>query len=523
MKASTPPTEEPAPRRWIARVGLVAIVVVLACVWFRVHSWEAYMYAASHEGFLQLADMFSAVHGGQVLPDISRYHPYHPLFHILVKAIWQGASAVAGPLGFTPSALTVAVVVNKASAVAVVCLAWQIFTRLLGDRVSALGAVAGMFFTKAFLFGAFSGDAHILSLALFLGSLFLVLLPLRDSTVERRRVLLAAVLFSLGASVNLAIFFYGLVPLAVLAHARRFQAALLALSVSATLLFSMYVVLPVAWLGLPDVDAYQRLFSIYSYMAHDGAPLPRRVAEFADALGAGLVGGLGSTSHIARLVHGGFIVGGVVALVVMDRTSKGAVPRFWVPFWFFGFAIGELAMNTESSVNGTIYVMLPTFALVGFLLRALPPPGKAIATLALAAVGALNVARVVVPKVFPDEIATPRLATMQDSPPPGAPVAVLLAHMSLFQEIHYLGHERGFRQIRLFLPEISESRAELQAFVDGHKEFCLLSSDPLPAGLRPFLRTRVELSPDVYHFSVNHPESKRMVPKGVFFSCRTNR
>lgn len=506
-------TDDTARGGGLAIPGLVVVCAFLATVWLKVHSWEAYMYAASHEGFLQLSEMFSAVHAGQALPDISRFHPYHPLFHMIVKTAWSAC-------GGSVSALTIAVALNKMSAVAAIVLTHRIFLRLFADGAVALVAAGGMFFTKAFLFGAFSGDAHILSLALFLGALSLTLDAPGDIHDERRRALWAALLFSLGAQVNLAIFFYGLVPLAVLLRDKRLEAALIAVLVSGVLLFSMYVVVPVMLLDLRDFAAYERLFGIYSYLAHDDAPLLTRVVEFADALSAGLVGGLETKSNAARAVHGVLLAGGIMAAIAAPRASSAGTKRFWVPFWFFGFAVGELAMNTESSVNGTLYVMVPTFALMGFLLRALPRLPRRAAMLAIAAIGALNVATVVVPKASPDETGAPRLAAMKAAPPPETPVAVMLSHMSLFQEVYHLGHERRFSRFRIFLPEVTESRDALQAFVDGHGNFCLLSSTPTPSGLRSFVRTRILLSPDLYHFSVNHPDSKRMVPKNVYFACR---
>jgi hypothetical protein len=137
-------------------------------------------------------------------------------------------------------------------------------------------------------------------------------------------------------------------------------------------------------------------------------------------------------------------------------------------------------------------------------------------------VGILNIEKVIITKRFPDSEGAPRLASMIDEPNARTPVTALLSHMSLFQEIYHLGHDRGLRDIRIVLPDTPKGKTTLQHFVDEEKEFCLLSATPLPSGLRSLMQTRIELSPDLYHFSVNHPDSKSMIKKSVYFSCRAD-
>jgi hypothetical protein len=507
----------------LPRLGFAALVVFVSLVWFRVHSWEAYMYASSHEGFFNLTDLFSSVQGGIPLPDISRYHPYHPLFHAVVTTIWDAVVVIGRPLGATPSALTVAAVVNKVAALAVAVLAYRILSALLQDRWSATVAVGGMVFTKAFLFGAFSGDAHVVSLAFFLGTVALVLPPTSRTDDERPRMLLAAVLFSIGAAFNLAIFFYGLVPLAVLMVARRWTAATIAVVVSGVLLFFVYVAVPVMLFDIDDLAGYERLFGIYSYLAHDPSPLTTRIVEFAHAFSAGLVGGIDQASTVVRVTVGLLLAGGFVAFVAAARTGPGPTPRFWVPLWFFGFALGELSMNTESSVNGTVYVMVPTFAFIGALVRAASLRWRWVPALLVLVVGAFNAVKVVAPKARSDSGFTSALAAIKEPLPSDTPTAVLLSHMSLFQDIYHLGHDRRFASVRAFVPEVNGSRARLQAWIDDRDMFCLLSSNPLPSGLRVLVRSTAQVSPDAYHFSVNHSDSWRPVQRSTHFGCRLRR
>jgi hypothetical protein len=510
-------------------IAFAIAVVVLCAVWFRFHSWESYMYASASEGFFQPQEMFSAALGGAQLPEIAAYHPYHPLFHMTVGALLSLQQA----LGCTPDALLMAVLLNKAAALAVVVLAFRIVRRVVDDNAGvALVAVLWLASTKAFLFAAFSGEAHLLSLAFFLGAFELVSHSMTTSRTSLTTAALAGAVFSVGAAMNLAIFFYGLAPLAVLLVGRRVLAAAAALATSFVLLFAMYVIVPVSLLGLTSVDAYLDLFLLYAQLPQSDAPVPLRVFDYVDSMGQALFGGDDVIASVARVVIASLVGFGLLRTLWLclqrsPRLSSSSVqrtPRFWIVMWAVGFGVGEIALNTAKSINGVVYCVVPLTAAVAlsiawlFRRRALRLAALAVVSLLFAA----DFERVVLSKVFVVDMA-PRLSTVK-LPDSNTPVAVVLDHMSLFQEIHHLGHDRHFTSTTTFITSQTESRDALQHWVQQQPgAFCILSTSPLPRGMPMLVSSTQRLHNSVYHYSVNHPDSHKPIVKRTFFGCRVHR
>lgn len=505
-------------------------VCVLALVWFRFHSWESYMYASASEGFFQPQEMFSAALGGAQLPEIAAYHPYHPLFHMTVGALMSLQQA----LGQAPDALLMAVLLNKAAALAVLVLAFRIVRRVVDDNaVVALVAVLWLASTKTFLFAAFSGEAHLLSLAFFLGAFDLVSQSMTSSRTSWRTAAIAGAVFSVGAAMNLAIFFYGLAPLAVLLVGRRVWAAATALATSFVLLFTMYVVVPVSLLGLTSVDAYFDLFLLYAQLPQSDAPVPLRVFDFVDSMGQALFGGDDVIAQIARVLIAALVGFGLLrtSWLCLRRSSSSSssaaaprTPRFWIVMWAVGFGVGEVALNTAKSINGVVYCVVPLTAAVAVALswlfqRRVLRVASSVAVLTLLVVDA---ERVVFSKVFVVDMA-PRLSAVK-LPDPNTPVAVVLDHMSLFQEIHHLGHDRHFTSTTTFITSQTESRDALQHWVQQQPgDFCILSTSPLPRGMPMLVSSTQKLHNSVYHYSVNHPDAHKPIVKRTFFGCRVHR
>jgi hypothetical protein len=487
------------------------------------------MYASASEGFFHPQEMFSAALGGAQLPEIAAYHPYHPLFHMTVSALLSLQQA----LGVAPDALLMAVLLNKVAALCVLVLAFRIIRRVVDDNaVVALLAVVWLASTKTFLFAAFSGEAHLVSLAFFLGAFELVAQSMTTSRTSVFTAALAGAVFSVGASMNLAIFFYGLAPLAVLLVGRRVVAAATALAASFVLLLTMYVIVPVSMLGLTSVDAYFDLFLLYAQLPQSEAPVPLRVFDFVDSMGQALFGGDDVLAQVARVIVAALVVVGLLRslwLVIQKQpASTSSAPRaplrFWIVMWAFGFGVGEIALNTAKSINGVVYCVVPLAAAVALTLdwafrrRATRAAGLAVVSLLFVA----DFERVVLSKVVVSDMA-PRLSAVE-VPDPSTPVAVVLDHMSLFQEIHHLGHDRHFVSTTTFITSQTESRDALQQWVQQQPgDFCILSTSPLPRGFPMLVSSTQRLHNSVYHYSVNHPDSHKPIVKRTFFGCRVRR
>src|SRR5687767_10276803 len=67
--------------KWILLILFVAAALFVAFP-LQLQSMEAYSYAASIEKYYNIATTF-ALTQGEYLPDFGRYHPNHPLGHVL--------------------------------------------------------------------------------------------------------------------------------------------------------------------------------------------------------------------------------------------------------------------------------------------------------------------------------------------------------------------------------------------------------------------------------------------------------
>jgi hypothetical protein len=260
--------------------------------------------------------------------------------------------------------------------------------------------------------------------------------------------------------------------------------------------------------------------------------VPLRVFDYVDSMGQALFGGDDVIASAARVLIVSLVGFGLLRTlwVCLQRSPASSsssssprprTPRFWIVMWALGFGVGEIALNTAKSINGVVYVVVPLAAAVAVALAWLFRR-RALRAVACAAVSLLFVAdfeRVVLSKVFVVDMA-PRLSTVK-LPEPSTPVAIVLDHMSLFQEIHHLGHDRHFTSTTTFITSQTESRDALQHWVQQQPgNFCILSTGSLPRGMPMLVSSTQRLHHSVYHYSVNHPDSHKPIVKRTFFGCR---
>lgn len=501
--------------RHAPRLAFIIFVIFLVTTWLEVHSWESYMYAAASEGFFSLSDWFSSAQDGAPLPDVSRFHPYHPLFHFLVGWL-RPLLALTG----LDSALVSAVVLNKTGGIGVAFFTYKILRHQRLDPQPAMVLTACLCCSKAILFGSFSGDAHMVSLAFFLASLHGVLcLPSHEGPATIR-ALIYVVLFALGAAMNLAVVYYGLLPLGLLIKQGRKREACFAISFGALLLSVAYLLCPVVLLNLSSPQEYLQLFSLYANMPRDPVPWLLRPVEFGSALGQAIVGGNSLFSNLLRTSVALLFTLGVWQLWRKRNTGHDA---WWLLIWVIGFALGEFIPHTERSINGVVYVAPSLVAVCGFGFQKLGwTQWSRPIWFALAVTFCVhNLLSVILPKVTPPESSLPQLARLKETLPTDIPVAALVDHMSLFPEIYYLGHSIGVKNITPFTPLTSSSRRKMTVWLQENPKGCFLSSNPIMLpGYGVQVRTVTPLDPDVYHYSVNHDVSHRVSEKSVFFACR---
>jgi hypothetical protein len=525
---------------WLRRAPLLLWclwLVVLAICWFDVHSWESSLYAASAEGFVQLAELFSEP-GGTALPDVSLYHPYHPLFHAMVRGLWRHVGA---PLDV--GALTLTVIANKVAAVFAVVVVYRLLRRAGASMSAALIGVLFAASTKAFLFASFAGEAHIISWVLLLLALertFAALeQPASSSLRQAARVaFVPTAVWCLGACFNVAVAFYGLVPAALLLQSRpahpgargqsgpRVRELVASVVIGGLCLLVVYVVVPVVFVDVHSVADYRRLIALYADLPRASPPMIERALDAFFAISAGLVGGSGDEPTVlGRVVLAAIVAGGAACAM-----WGGLIRRwFFAAWWTVGFVVGEMLLNVARSINGTLYVVVALAAFVVVLADAGPRRLRPWLTVGVLALGAWNVGAVVAPKCFTEGryesplralVGTDAGAQLRDRP-----VAVYVDHMAVFGDVYVLGHELGVTDITVFVSQLRSGNELFSQHLEAHADggVCVLSSRPLRLPLDVIVERVVTMPPEVYHFSVNHDEARRPVHKITWLGCRGRR
>lgn len=477
------------------------------------------MYASMIEGFFKFSHMVSGF-SEVPIPELSEFHPYHPLTHMVVKALFW---LTGGP--GQSSALHMAVLLSKISSLSALAFAYLIFFRTLRDGTTALVLSVGLFFTKAFLIASYTGEAHITSYAFFLASVYFTFRGMQAEQYEIRWIYGAAFLYSIGAAFNLAVFFYGILPAALLVSARRHDLLARAVSTAAALLFSIYIIYPMAHFGLGSFAELRAVYGIYPSLPGPPSPLGERAIDVWRGIGAGAVGGVDGWATGLRVAAGALVLAGAFRgrrATLGSAAGSPGVP-FWIPLWIGGFWIGEIAMNTAKSVNGTLYVMLPLLLCAGYALRPLLAHTLArwLVLAAIAGVGALNFERVVLRKITLNEAAARPLLVARTAPPPATPVMVTIDHMSIFESIYTLGHHHGVQKIDAFLSSSPSGMRDAARWKRTFPRSCVLTSTrPTPVHGILWVEHHATLTPDEYHFSVVHSGAERPVPKDTYLACQ---
>lgn len=228
----------------------------------RLQPIEPYLYAASAEGYYDLSTTFAASQPGGALPNFSRFHPNHPLLHVVVGFLHDitGIGALALFKAF-----------NLAAALCSLLLVYAIALRL--TQLLAVAALTATLLasTYAFWVGTLSGEVHLVAVALQLGSALFIVKYLQGAPKPRAMLRIATLLFALSVSVHLAAIFWGIaVFVAVVMHPmpKRAKLYLECSAIFAGVVLIVYGLLFVSLLKIKSFAEYKSTLMIYTYLQH---------------------------------------------------------------------------------------------------------------------------------------------------------------------------------------------------------------------------------------------------------------
>jgi len=217
---------------------------------------EAYSYAASIEKYYNIATTF-ALAQAEYLPDFGRYHPNHPLGHVLAGLAYDWLKIPAlNWIRFTN------IISALVAAVFTYCLSLQIgFSKVVSTGASALLLTA-----HASLLAVYSGEWHMPSLALSLAGTWQVLFYALDDS--RKPLYIGALLLCAAVCYHTAALLYSVCLLLLLFYVRRDEWRRL-LGVSAAALFviiTVYFVIPFIVLHFAKPSDFLRTFFMYAHL-----------------------------------------------------------------------------------------------------------------------------------------------------------------------------------------------------------------------------------------------------------------
>lgn len=236
---------------------LCAYTLLLVFFPLGMQAMEPYAYAAAAEGYYNLTATFALFQPETQLPDISAYHPNHPLGHLLPAFAFKAWGV---------DALTFARVRNAISA-----LVFLLFFYLSAGffvRRLAVKAAATLLTMFAYVFwnSALSGEVHMPALALNMVTVFFLLSYFKDA---RPHLLWLAAGFHIlaGASHLTSVFLLPPAGIALIVHSHRREKWRLYLSLTVFILAGyafFYVLLLIKILNIDSFEVYGKTFFIYN-------------------------------------------------------------------------------------------------------------------------------------------------------------------------------------------------------------------------------------------------------------------
>lgn len=181
---------------------LISYAGILIAFPLRNQPGDPYLYAAAAEGYFNFASILESFQPSGMMPDISQYHPYHPLGHMLAGYFYNTTGL---------SALQFLVLLNTAGALVFAFFFYMTCLQLWAKRPIAVLVTSLILFSHVFWGSAISAEVHIPSLALLMAAAyFLITYLISESQSKPNLLIAAAVCYIFSGAFHLAVAVYGI-------------------------------------------------------------------------------------------------------------------------------------------------------------------------------------------------------------------------------------------------------------------------------------------------------------------------
>ncbi|GAB4432268.1 MAG: hypothetical protein OHK0011_15110 [Turneriella sp.] len=483
-------------------------------------NYESYLYAAGIEGFIDISALYNVFVPEIRMPDFSRFHPNHPLPHLLVYWLRSGFAAA----GFELPALEILVALNLLFSAVAIFWICRIAVTLTADRAMSFlfALVAG--FSPVFWFSAGSAETYEIAYCLMVLAFTQMLSPYSSESVKRTTA--KALVFSLAFCFHFGVALFALPVMAfylVSALRQKSLRPVLSLTLFGTICLTVFLLVYVlAFLSLHEIGSLKAWWKIFTMQRRipmggeytaDQVGLWRAAETLLTSLSNGLLWGEGNLERIARYhLLLGLAVGIFFALRRAVKRAFAAALASWI---IVPLAFLLLVMRSPTNMTYSLMLMLPVYLTVLLLIKRIAPlpVARGIILVWLLVTFGSTFVGVIRPKAgLPQETVYFASRIPESDFRPEPVIALVHNYYGIFPDLYYLGNRRGVRVARILFHYDQTFPERLLAEVRARKRLQLLTDRLLPheeawlhaEGIqveRVFFHSELH-SPDLYWFSI---------------------
>jgi hypothetical protein len=408
----------------------------------QLQSMEAYSYAAGIERYYNIATTFS-LSQGEYLPDFGRYHPNHPLGHVIAGLAFDWLKVPA---------LSWMRFINIVSTLAAAVLVYLLALQIRLSKGAATVAVSIFLTTHSVLFTVYSGEWHMPSLALSLAGTWQVLFFVLRGT--KKHLYTGACLLCIAVCYHTAALSYSVCLAVLLVFVRRnhWRELLIAGTTAAFVIILVYFVLPFFALHFVKPSDFLRTFFMYAHLEHPRFGGFSWVLAVMQTLFHGFFF-IPATIPIMNWFAIPFFLGISVAAWKFFRSNIEIPVKVFFVFMLFGWPIALAIVGSRANAIVGWISMLPLLCLiVAYALDSLHKRLVFIAVIVPVFLLLWNFYHLVLPNHFYKR-ENVHLIKLPDNTPKTTPIAFVVNELVLtISEIWYAGSELNYRNQNVFYP-----------------------------------------------------------------------